>query len=175
MPNAQRHCGRERKKREKEPKPNLAQSLQYMSHSLHSQTCWELQPSGWRSKRRMRGSKTQKDSQVTLISNHVLFYFEVNPADEFMSPTQWGAPVKHLHHNNPRAPRPVHVWTTSIGLYNKPEERLSAGVWQLHWESFQKSPAVEVRAENLEWKEDHGGGGGLWVERQRGEAGFLWC
>lgn len=59
MPNAQRHCGRKRKKW-KEPKPNLAQTLEYVSHSLHSQTCWDLKPSGQRGKRQKRGSETHE-------------------------------------------------------------------------------------------------------------------
>lgn len=106
---------------------------------------------------RQAGEAKDKWEAAKTRKIHRLRWSQTN---QFMSPTQWGAPVKHLHHNNPRAPRPVHVRTTFIGLYNKLEE-----MREFH-----------VRAENLEWKEDHGRkGGGLWVERQPGEAGFLWC
>lgn len=126
MPNAQRHCGRKRKKWKRKPKPNLAQTLQYLSHSLHSQTWWDLKPSGWRSKRQMRGSKNQKDSEMLkLHSSQTTFYFILRSILPTILRHQ---SCKELQLNQiyttttlDSAPRLVHVRTTFIGLCDKPE------------------------------------------------------
>lgn len=62
-----------KKKKKKELKPNVAQMLKYMSHSLHSQTCWDLIPSGQRSRSQTSGRKTQerfREDVYVKLSNH---------------------------------------------------------------------------------------------------------
>lgn len=107
---------------------------------------------------RQAGEAKDKWEAAKTRKIHRLRWSQTN---QFMSPTQWGAPVKHLHHNNPRAPRPVHVRTTFIGLYNKLEETRDTKtlvITRLNWESFQKSPAVPRESRKSGVK------GGSWEE-----------